>query len=240
MSYKYAVFDIDGTIIRWQLYHAIVDELGRQGHVSAEDHQKIIVARHTWKNRLHSSSFSDYETVLVNVYHQALINLSVTDYMHAVETVFETYKDQVYTYTRDLIRKLKAENYMLFAISGSQQEIIERLGSYYGFDAVYGSVYEQVGGKFTGKRTTTYGRKGHVLKEITSLYSLTSIGSVAVGDSEADIPMLSMVEQPIAFNPSKGLFNVATTRQWKIIVERKNMVYELEPQSGKYFLAETN
>ena len=33
---KFAVFDIDGTLIRWQLYHAIADELAKSGHIDAE------------------------------------------------------------------------------------------------------------------------------------------------------------------------------------------------------------
>ncbi len=30
MSQPFAVFDIDGTIIRWQLYHALADELAKE------------------------------------------------------------------------------------------------------------------------------------------------------------------------------------------------------------------
>ena len=29
----FAVFDIDGTLIRWQLYHSIADTLARLGHI---------------------------------------------------------------------------------------------------------------------------------------------------------------------------------------------------------------
>jgi phosphoserine phosphatase len=87
----FAAFDIDGTLIRWQLYHAIVDELGRRNHIAPELHQKIIEARKTWQSRQHSTSFKDYEETLVAVYHQALTDLSSRVYQNAVDTVFETY-----------------------------------------------------------------------------------------------------------------------------------------------------
>lgn len=233
---KFAVFDIDGTVIRWQLYHAIVDELGRRNCLSPIDHQKIIDARQTWKSRKSSNSFSDYEATLVHVYHHALSQITVEDYMQAVETVFEMYKDQVYTYTRDLIKKLKAKDYFLLAISGSQQEIIEKLGAYYGFDAVVGATYEQTEGHFTGDRTTTYGRKDIVLKELIDRYNLSVESSIAVGDSESDIAMLAMVKRPIAFNPSKGLFDEAQRQGWNIVIERKNVTYELERYGTGYQL----
>lgn len=49
--------------------------------------------------------------------------------------------------------------------------------------------------------------------------------------------MLSIVERPIAFNPDKDLFNAAKHNGWKIVVERKNMIYKLEPNGHTFVLA---
>jgi HAD superfamily hydrolase (TIGR01490 family) len=236
---KFAAFDIDGTLIRWQLYHAIVDELGRRNHIPPELHQKIIEARKTWQSRQHVTSFKDYEETLVDVYHQALTGLSSRMYQNAVDTVFATYKDQVYTYTRDLVKSLKADGYLLFAISGSQQEVVQKLGDYYGFDEVIGTTYEQADGYLTGKWKSVYGHKKEILTELMRKYDLSKKGSVAIGDSPSDIPMLELVERPIAFNPDKALFEYAKEQGWEVILERKNMVYELESRDGQYVLAKT-
>jgi HAD superfamily hydrolase (TIGR01490 family) len=233
----FAVFDIDGTVIRWQLYHAIVDELGKHGYLAPGQHDKIRDARHTWKSRSHSNSFNEYEGTLIDTYHQALTNLKVADYTHAVDKVFETYKDQVYTYTRDLVRELKDQGYLLYVISGSQQEIIQKLGDYYGFDEVIGTRYEQVDGHFTGRRQGVYGHKAEILQELIERHGLSKKGSLAVGDTASDIAMLELVEQPIAFNPSRELFDHATKEGWKIVLERKNVIYHLEPRDGHYRLA---
>lgn len=238
---RFAVFDIDGTVIRWQLYHAIVDELGGRGLLAPGVHQKINEARMTWKSRSHTKSFDDYEQTLVDAYHQALTNLSVGDYLQAVDTVFETYKDQVYTYSRDLIQQLKSEDYLLFIVSGSQQEIIQKLGDYYDFDEVVGTQYEQKNGRFTGKYQLVYGHKAEIVTALMKKHNVSMSGSIAIGDSGSDVAMLELVERPIAFNPTKGLLDHAKKNGWEVVIERKNVVYQLRKTDGQqYLLAETN
>jgi FMN phosphatase YigB (HAD superfamily) len=48
---KFAVFDIDGTLIRWQLYHAVFDQMAKQGHIPADDYQRARDLRMKWKIR---------------------------------------------------------------------------------------------------------------------------------------------------------------------------------------------
>ncbi len=234
---RFALFDIDGTVIRWQLFHSVVNELIRRGQLSEQATRDIKAARMTWKKRETEDSFKTYEQVLVNAYLDALTGLSVVQYMGAVESVFEEYKDQTYTYTRDLIRSLKEQGYALFAISGSQQEIVTKFAEYYGFDDAIGAHLEQLDGKFTGKIETPALGKQAAIDKLLSRHEVTRDGSIAVGDSESDIALLEAVEQPIAFNPSAGLYRQAKEQGWKVVVERKNVVYELEPSDGSYVLA---
>lgn len=233
---KFAVFDIDGTVIRWQLYHGVVNELAKQGHLSADANEFIHTSRMTWKRREGETSFRDYEHALVHVYHDSLTNLKVSDYLAAIDKVFDEYKDQTYTYTRDLIHELKSKGYLLLAISGSQQEIISKLADYYGFDEAVGTVYERTDGHFTGKSVATNRDKDKILKDMLTRYEVTTSGSIAVGDSESDIPMLEAVEIPIAFNPSKLLFQHAKKQGWEMVIERKNVVYKLGQDNGRYLL----
>ena len=240
MARSFAVFDIDGTIIRWQLYHAIADELAKEGHLDQEQYEKVKAARLTWKQRTHETSYQDYEHALINFFEVAVADISVDTLKQACGIVLDRYKDQVYTYTRDLIKELKARDYLLFAISASQDMIVQLLAMYYGFDDSGGSTYEVKDGKFTGKSEILKSeRKPEFLKQLVEKHGATWDGSIAVGDSEGDIPMLASVQQPIAFNPTKQLFEHAKTNNWKVVVERKNMIYELEPNNDTYILAET-
>lgn len=234
----FAVFDIDGTVIRWQLYHALADELARQGHLDPEEFQKVRAARMLWKKRARETSFEEYEQALVALIDKAITGIKVGDLEAACRGVIDEYKDQVYTYTRDLIRNLQTKNYLLFAISASQSQIVGLIAEYYGFDDFGGSQYEVKDGYFTGrKELLVSAAKPEFLKHLVDTHKARWQGSYGVGDSESDIPMLSAVEQPIAFNPTKKLFQHARQHSWTIVVERKNMVYHLEPDSGSYRLA---
>jgi HAD superfamily hydrolase (TIGR01490 family) len=240
MAKKFAAFDIDGTLIRWQLYHALVDRLIKDGFSSPESWERIHESRMSWKTRSHAEAFKAYEHELINVYDTILTSLTVKQFNEVVEAVFEEYKDQVYVYTRELIKNIKSQGYLLFAISGSQIEIVKKIAGYYGFDDFSGSVYVQADGMFTGKVILPHLNKNKVLNELISKHKAGLEGSIAVGDSVGDASMMELVEQPIAFNPEAKLFSVAKEKAWKVVVERKNMVYELENTNGKYELVKTN
>lgn len=237
---KFAVFDIDGTLIRWQLFHAIVHHLGVKGYIDQDTHENIKAARMTWKKRNTTDGFSAYERTLVHAYRDTLTTIKPTDYQTIVDEVFDEYKDQTFVYTRNLVRSLKRQGYLLFAISGSQEDIIQKIAEYYEFDAAIGSQLEQENGTFTGRLFTPVHEKAEALDKLVVQFGATYEQSIAVGDSMSDVPMLSAVKNPIVFNPNKELFETAQTNNWKIIVERKDMVYELENYSGQYVLAKTD
>ncbi len=240
MNKPFAVFDIDGTLIRWQLYHAIADALAKKGLIDAKTYQTIRDARMEWKKRTHGEAFINYQNELVIAYEKLLLDLSFKQFSKAVQSVFDEYKDQVYTYTRELIKDLKKRGYLLFAISGSQIEIVSKIAKYYSFDDYVGTAYTHEGDRFTGAVSLHLGGKHVVAKELIKKHRATMAGSIAVGDATSDISMLEMVELPIAFNPERKLFDYAQTKGWKIVIERKNMVYELEEKDGRYILAKTN
>lgn len=232
----FAVFDIDGTLIRWQLYHAITDALGSRGHIQTETYQAMRDARMSWKRRS-GGSFKDYERQVIGTYDAIIKTLTFTQLDEAIDAVFEEYKDQVFTYTRDLIAKLKAENYLLFAISGSQTEILAKIAEYYGFNDYIGSIYKRSKSTFTGDKFVGSRQKDISLKKLVAKHNAKWENSYAVGDSLSDVLMLELVKNPIAFNPDKELFDHAKSKGWKIVLERKNMIYELEPKGGRYELA---
>lgn len=236
MSQPFAVFDIDGTVIRWQLYHAIVDALRRQNFIDTERYEAVRVARMSWKKRVGTDAFDEYEHELVQVFDEALKGLPVNMLEMAAQTVFSEYKEQTYIYTRDLIRDLKAKDYLLFVISGSPSLIVKKLADYYGFDDFAATNFPAKNGYFTGQQELSVGRKGELLQKLINKHELTTADSIGVGDSEGDIAMLELCARPIAFNPSKGLYNHARSKKWEIVVERKNVIYHMQPNQNHYRL----
>lgn len=233
---KFAVFDIDGTLVRWQLYHALTDKLANQGLLGKNAKEQLHTARMHWKVRQNPDSFRKYEQVLIEVFEAAVAGLSAQALEQAANEVSQTYNDQVYTYGRNLIKELKQQGYFLLAISGSHQELVQNIARQYGFDDWRGTVYERHGDTFTGKSFVASHNKKAILTELVAKHKLSMQGSIAVGDSASDAPMLEIVEHPIAFNPDRLLFELARQHNWKIVVERKNVIYELEPKDGRYIL----
>jgi phosphoserine phosphatase len=56
---------------------------------------------------------------------------------------------------------------------------------------------------------------------------LTLRDSVGVGDTESDVSFLKMVEHPIAFNPNMNLEKTARRKKWRIVVEKKDVIYDI-------------
>jgi HAD superfamily phosphoserine phosphatase-like hydrolase len=184
-----------------------------------------------WKNRKNDTSFSQYESVLIDAYLKTLQQIPVAAYQKIIDKVFEEYKDQLFVYSRDLLNDLKQKGYLLFAISGSHDDIVQKFASYHGFDAAIGAELTLKDGAFTGKIKTPVHSKYDALKKLLAQYDVCYINSIAVGDTASDVAILERVANPIAFNPDKTLYNIAKERGWKIVVERKNVIYEIAKEA---------
>lgn len=235
---KFAVFDIDGTIFRSGLYREFVFELMRRGILPKDFWQDIEIKQQAWQKRSHSKAFKEFESTMVQKLDANLNKIRLTDYDLAAKAVMEIHTENVYVYTRDLIENLKSQGRALLAISGSQVELVEAFATHYGFDDFIGQTYERGEEFFTGQILKTHEGKGMFLKKLVSKHGLDWSNSIAVGDSMGDVEMFELVANPIAFNPDQNLFDYAKNKGWPIVVERKNVIYELgKGGHGRYELA---
>ncbi|HAT74991.1 MAG TPA: HAD-IB family hydrolase, partial [Candidatus Moranbacteria bacterium] len=97
------------------------------------------------------------------------------------------------------------------------------------FDAYFGSVYEIDKNKiYTGKTIFEPTRdKGAVVKQFVAENNIALAGSFGMGDTQSDVSFLELVDEPIAFNPDSNLRRIAEEKKWKIIVEKKDVIYEI-------------
>lgn len=232
-----AVFDIDGTLIRWQLYHAIVDKLIYSGSINnPKIIEEINAARINWEHRKNNSAFEDYEIVLIKYSKEIIKNISKEELTSISKSVFDNYKNKIYRYTSQLIKDLKKKQYLVFCISGSPEIIIKMIADYYGFDDYLGSRLSNFDDDFL---IMTHDNKAKNLIKLVEKYHTSLKNSIAVGDSDGDIPLLNSVQTAIAFNPNKKLLTYAQNKSWQIVIERKNVIYQLLKIDGKYVLANT-
>ena len=225
---KIAIFDIDGTIFRKNLAFELIEELVWMKIFDLSVRRKLTHFYNRWLE--HKGVYVDYRKALVELYAQNIKGCRKEDILKASREVVPFYKDRTYNFADKLIAKFKKEKFCIIAISGSPSEIVEEYNRYFHFDSVFGSVYEvNSQGIYTGRtifEPPLY--KGQVAKQYIAENNISLAGSYGIGDTESDIKFLEIVENPIAFNPNSNLKKVAEKKGWKIVVEKKDVIYEIK------------
>ena len=225
---KVAIFDIDGTLFRSSLLIELVDILVESGAFPPETPKAYAKDKERWQNR--QGSYESYINRTVKAFMENIKGVSYEDFSRATEMVSKRYKHRVYRYTRTLLKRLKKQGYFLLAISQSPKGVLDPFGKALGFDKIYGRLYELgPSDRFTGVITDLHiiSNKANIVKRAIQKEGLTLEGSIGVGDTEGDISFLEMVETPICFNPNKALYKHAKRNGWKVVVERKDVIYEI-------------
>ncbi len=226
---KIAFFDIDGTVFRSSLLIELVESLIKAGHFPAESKEEFREVFEAWWNR--EGDYEAYIEAVVKTFRAHLQGVHYGDMADVGRQVVAVQRRRVYRYTRDLIKDLKADGYYIIAISQSPKTVLDDFCTQYGFDKVYGRLYE-IGPQdcFTGAVVDEHliTNKANIVKRVLEHNpNLTLKDSVAVGDTEGDIPLLEQVEHPICFNPNQTLYAHAKRMKWEVVVERKDVIYHL-------------
>ncbi|MFH1426765.1 MAG: HAD-IB family hydrolase [Candidatus Kerfeldbacteria bacterium] len=225
---RVAIFDIDGTIFRSSLLIEITEALVKEGIWKSSVIAQYSAARGRWMDR--KGSYDDYIQDVIEAFHKNIKGLPQTTFRKIAIRVVAEHKDRTYRYTRDLVKDLRKRNYSLLAISHSPKEAVEQFCRHLGFHKVYGQLFEVgANGRYTGKVEfqELIKDKGVILSRALEKGNFSLIGSIGVGDTESDIGFLSMVDNPICFNPNRQLLQAARRRAWKIVVERKDVIYKI-------------
>jgi HAD superfamily hydrolase (TIGR01490 family) len=225
---KVAVFDIDGTIFRSSLLIELVEVLIDEGIFNPKTRLQYVRAEQNWLDR--KGTYEDYVNSVVKVFSTNIKGVHYGDFDKAAKIVIARNKDHTYHYTRKLAETLKKKGYFLLAISHSPKGIVEPFAKRLGFDKTYGMFYELgPSDKFNGKIVDEHliRNKANILKRAVQKENLTLEKSIGVGDTESDIPIFELVDTPICFNPNMALYRHAKRNKWKIVVERKDVIYEL-------------
>lgn len=225
---RVAVFDVDGTIFRSSLLVEIVDRLIQNGtfpesarHIYERDFEN-------WRNR--EGGYEEYIEGVVRAFKMYLKGVHYGELSEAASEMMLEQRKRTYRYTRDLLDTLKGRGYFLLAVSHSPKLVLDKFCPRLGFDKAYGTMYE-VGplDLFTGAVQDEHliYNKAAIVKRAIDKEGLSLAGSIGVGDTESDISFLEMVAKPICFNPNAKLYKYAKRMDWKVVVERKDVVYEI-------------
>jgi HAD superfamily hydrolase (TIGR01490 family) len=227
-SRRVAVFDVDGTIFRSSLLVQVVDQLIRDGVFPEKVQAGYAKQYEKWLDR--EGRYENYIDAVVKTFAKHLKGVHYGALADAAEKVVAAQWKRDYRYTRVLLKDLKERGYFLLAVSHSPKTVLDKFCPRLGFDKVYGTIYE-IGDNhaFTGVVADPHliFNKATILRRAVEKENLTLQYSIGVGDTESDIPFLELVSKPVCFNPNQNLYRHATKEGWKVIVERKDVVYEI-------------
>jgi HAD superfamily phosphoserine phosphatase-like hydrolase len=228
MKKKIAIFDIDGTIFRKNLHFELIDELAWMNIFPRKVRNRLVELYTEWLE--HKGTYEAYRRSLIDLYANHIKKCRKEDVIRASKYVVPFYANRTYVFAEDLIKKLKKINYHLIAISGSPIEIVEEYNrQHLKFDQVFGSVYKiDERGFYTGELTYEPVKdKGGLVKQYIFEKDLMLDESYGIGDTESDANFLELVEHAIAFNPNHNLLEIAKDKNWEIVVEKKDVVYNI-------------
>jgi HAD superfamily hydrolase (TIGR01490 family) len=222
-----ALFDIDGTIFRNSLFIELHWKMVKEGIVPRSAITKLDKKYWQWVTR--KGSYDEYLDEVIGSFNKFIKGVPVATIERLGHHVVKNQSNIVYRYTRDLIESLR-KTHLLVAISGSQHVVVAEFAKVWGFDYFIGTEHEISGRKFTGKVSwVASADKKKALEKLQAKYGFKlGKGSIAVGDTESDVPTLSLVERAICFNPTSGLYKVAKKNGWEVVVERKDLILKIK------------
>ncbi len=232
-----AFFDIDGTLYR----EGLITEVFKKfiTHDLVEEmrwHDEVKPAFMKYDRR--QGEYDDYLMKMTEIYRSALIGISNEHILHIANVVIDQKGERVYTFTRDEILRHKKENHYIFAISGSPIELVQAMARKYAFTDCRGTIYQtDASGHYTGELIPMWDHnsKQKALLELTEQYQLDLSSCYAYGDTTGDFTMFQWVGHPYAINPTKELLekimaDPKVRKKMTIIVERKNVIYQMNPE----------
>jgi HAD superfamily hydrolase (TIGR01490 family) len=223
-----AVFDVDGTLFRRGLLPALTRRLVDEGVFSERVREELSRDYYAWVER--RGSYETYDELVMELFLRELEGVSVAELRRCATVEVEAHGRRLHIYTRDVARRLKQAGYHLIAISGSPQEILDLVLKPLGFDRSWGTGLAQDNrGRFTGRvLQDPFKNKRQVLERFMEDAGVGLDRSVGMGDTLSDVGFLELVRTPIAFNPNRSLFETARRWSWPIVVERKDVIYNLQ------------
>ncbi len=112
----------------------------------------------------------------------------------------------------NVITTLQKFGFKCILITAGPKQVAEAACNIWGLNGYYGSDYEIVDRKFTGKIIEHIGDKGKVLclQEYCNKYEINPNNCIAIGDGASDIPLFEYCGCSIAINYSNATIGKAT------------------------------
>lgn len=212
-----AFFDVDNTLMRGtSLFHLGV-EAWRRGVIGWRDvapfawHQMRFIRK--GENHAHLGTAQERALTLVGGH-------TVAEIRGVAERIWERISPRLWPETVALTREHLAKGHEVWLISATPVEVGELIARRLGLTGALGTRTEDVDGVYTGRLVghVLHGeRKAVAARELAGAIGADLEDSWAYSDSRNDIPLLTLVGNPVVVNPDPVLAIHAGSRGWPVL-----------------------
>ena len=210
-----AIFDLDHTLLDGDSDYAWGEFLVKQGIVDEAYH-----------SRWNAKYLSDYKAGKLDfdefiAFQLEPLKKNPRKLMEHIRALFLTQiiLPMITNNARDLVLKHRDQGHTLMIITSTNRFIAQPIAAEFGIELLIATEVEEINGCFTGRTfdTPSFG-KGKVsrLKEWLLEENESLEDSWFYSDSHNDLPLLELVDNPVALNPDPLLKKEAQIRKWTI------------------------
>ena len=213
---KLALFDLDNTLLAGDSDHAWGDWLCKWG-ILDKAHYKA-------KN---DEFYERYQAGTMDVkeylnFSLAILGKASIKQLHEWQLQFmrDTIEPMILKKGEELLEQHRKEGHKLVIITATNRFITEPIAKRLGVNNLIATECEMKDGHYTGRSTgVPCYQEGKVtrLNDWLKQNNADLEGSYFYSDSKNDLPLLSLVENPIAVDPDEELRKHAQTQGWSII-----------------------
>jgi HAD superfamily hydrolase (TIGR01490 family) len=212
-----AIFDLDNTLLRGDSDHAWGEFLVEQGAV---DRERFASENNRYYAAYLAGTLDIYEFLEQHQLRPLAEHDRATLERWRTEFVRTKVAPLITPAARALVEQHRASGDTLLIITATNRFITAPIAEAFGIPHLIATEPEEVNGRFTGKVTgvPSY-REGKVerLSEWLNDRHESLNGSWFYSDSHNDLPLLNLVDHPVAVNADETLAEYAQTRGWPMI-----------------------
>jgi HAD superfamily hydrolase (TIGR01490 family) len=217
-----AFFDVDGTLVRTNIVHALAFYAMNQGSILGTAWQTartvLSVPLFLATDRVNRKTFNElFYTYYAGQSEDRLETLA--------EELFEdVLQPAIFEGTPRLIAEARRAGCRVVLVTGALDFTMRRLAEHLGADDLIANRMRFVNGVATGRVVPPIIEGAHkalVVRDYCVRHGLALERSFAYSDSFSDYPMLAVVGHPAAVNPDVRLARVARAYEWPILTTRE-------------------
>lgn len=214
-----AFFDIDETLVRGATAFWATKELFRRSILGMAE--VVYVTRHAFTFTLFGEGSKDKVASLTDRAAQATEGMLLEDLQPLAEDVYEQYfVPKMYRATYERLREHIEAGHAVYLVSATPWLIAEGLARALGTAGGIGTRTKITDGKLAGELEggLIHGEgKAVEVRKVAAGLGLDLEKSWAYSDSYNDVPLLSLVGNPVAVNPDRQLAAYARAKEWPIV-----------------------